>query len=102
MMMMLAIALAVNHPRADDQADDDHRPRFPSAFFYAKRKNMKRSISAKRKKRGRPATGIRPMIGLRLSDDETARLDRWARENGYTRSAAIRTLIERGLAKPKG
>ena len=31
--------------------------------------------------------------------DETASLDQWARENGYsTRSAAIRTLIERGLA----
>jgi predicted DNA-binding protein len=37
------------------------------------------------------------MIGLRLSEEETARLDRWAKANGYTRSQAIRALIERGL-----
>ena len=38
------------------------------------------------------------MIGLRLSEDEIARLDRWARENGYnTRSAAIRALVDIGL-----
>ena len=55
-------------------------------------------ISAKRKKkRGRPATGTDPMIGLRLSKKEIARLDRWAKANGYTRSEAIRVLIERGL-----
>ena len=58
-----------------------------------------RLISAKTKKRGRgrPATGRDPMIGLRLSKEETARLDRWAKANGYTRSEAIRVLIERGL-----
>ena len=38
------------------------------------------------------------MIGLRLSKDETARLDKWAKANRYTRSEAIRVLIERGLA----
>jgi predicted DNA-binding protein len=37
------------------------------------------------------------MIGLRLSNDETARLDKWAKANGYTRSEAIRVLIERGI-----
>jgi predicted DNA-binding protein len=37
------------------------------------------------------------MIGLRLSKKETARLDRWAKANGYTRSEAIRVLIERGI-----
>jgi len=59
---------------------------------------MSPPISAKRKKkRGRPATGTDPMIGLRLSKKETARLDRWAKANGYTRSEAIRVLIERGL-----
>ena len=55
-------------------------------------------ISAKRKnKRGRPATGTDPMIGLRLSKKEIARLDRWAKANGYTRLQAIRVLIERGI-----
>ena len=65
---------------------------------YVKRKSMSPPISAKRKKkRGRPATGTDPMIGLRLSKKEIARLDRWAKANGYTRSEAIRVLIERGL-----
>ena len=39
------------------------------------------------------------MIGLRLSKKETARLDQWAKANGYTRSEAIRVLIERGLPR---
>jgi predicted DNA-binding protein len=37
------------------------------------------------------------MIGLRLPKEETARLDKWAKANGYTRSEAIRVLIERGI-----
>ena len=37
------------------------------------------------------------MIGLRLPKDEIARLDKWAKANGYTRSEAIRALIERGF-----
>jgi predicted DNA-binding protein len=39
------------------------------------------------------------MIGLRLPKDEAARLDQWAKANGYTRSEAIRVLIERGLPR---
>jgi metal-responsive CopG/Arc/MetJ family transcriptional regulator len=39
------------------------------------------------------------MIGLRLSEEVTARLDRWAKANGYSRSEAIRALIERGIPK---
>jgi metal-responsive CopG/Arc/MetJ family transcriptional regulator len=61
---------------------------------------MRKAISAKQKKRkrGRPATGVRPMIGLRLSDEEIERLDAWAKANDYPdRSSAIRALIERGL-----
>jgi predicted DNA-binding protein len=54
---------------------------------FAKRK--------KNKKRGRPATGMDPMIGLRLSVDEIARLDRWAKANKVTRSQAIREAIKR-------
>jgi hypothetical protein len=59
---------------------------------------MSPKIPVKRKKkRGRPATGQDPIIGLRLAKKETARLDRWAKANGYTRSEAIRVLIERGI-----
>jgi hypothetical protein len=56
-------------------------------------------ISVKRKKkRGRPATGQDPVIGLRLPEDEIAQLDEWAKAVGYTRSEAIRVLIKRGIA----
>ena len=54
-------------------------------------------VSAKRKKnkkRGRPPTGVDPMIGLRLSIDDIARLDKWAKLNKVTRSQAIRAAIK--------
>jgi hypothetical protein len=56
-------------------------------------------LSAKRKKRGRgrPATGTDPMIGLRLPSEKIAKLDKWAKANGYSRSGAIRKLIDRGI-----
>jgi metal-responsive CopG/Arc/MetJ family transcriptional regulator len=38
------------------------------------------------------------MIGLRLSEDEIKRVDRWAKRVGHrSRSEAIRALIEQGL-----
>lgn len=60
---------------------------------------MRRSISVKQKKRGRPATGVRPIVGIRLSDADIVRVDRWAVEHEVNRSEAIRLLIERGLKK---
>jgi metal-responsive CopG/Arc/MetJ family transcriptional regulator len=39
------------------------------------------------------------MIGLRLSEDDIERVDRWAKERGMSRSDAIRALIEEGLKK---
>jgi len=63
--------------------------------IFAKRKRL----SAKQKKRGRPATGIRPMIGLRLSKADIARVDRWALQHDVTRSDAIRTLIAESLKR---
>ena len=62
-------------------------------------RKMKRSISVKQKKRGRPATGIRPIVGIRLSDIDIVRVDRWAAEHKVNRSEAIRLLIDRGLKK---
>jgi predicted DNA-binding protein len=57
------------------------------------------TISDKRKKRGRPATGVDPMYGARLSNDLVERLDAWAKTNRVSRSEAIRRLIELGLKK---
>jgi hypothetical protein len=38
------------------------------------------------------------MIGLRLSEDEIMRLDKWAKANGHPdRSSAIREMIARAV-----
>jgi hypothetical protein len=39
------------------------------------------------------------MIGLRLSEAEIARVDRWAARHGVTRSDAIRMLIGQALKR---
>jgi hypothetical protein len=63
---------------------------------------MAKSISVKRKKVGRPATGTEPLYGVRISDDLMGRIERWGTENSATRSEAIRRLVELGLkAKSK-
>lgn len=62
---------------------------------------MKKAISVKQKKRGRPATGFDPMVGVRLNADLIERLDRWSEHHGMTRSEAIRLHVENGI-KHKG
>ena len=39
------------------------------------------------------------MIGLRLSEADTARVDRWAAQHDFSRSEAIRKLLELGLTQ---
>jgi hypothetical protein len=63
---------------------------------------MAKSISVKRKKRGRPATGTEPLYGVRIGDELMAEIMRWAENNGeVSRSEAIRLLIEIGLRAKK-
>jgi hypothetical protein len=57
-------------------------------------KTSRISAKLKLKRRGRPPTGVDPMIGLRLSVDEITRLDKWAKANKVTRSEAIRAAIK--------
>jgi Arc/MetJ-type ribon-helix-helix transcriptional regulator len=57
---------------------------------------MSKSITVK-PKRGRPATGRDRLIGVRLPDDMINSLDKWANRNAFTRSEAIRHLVELGL-----
>ena len=58
---------------------------------------MAKSITVKRKKAGRPATGTEPLYGVRISDELMAQIQKWGRENSATRSEAIRRLVELGL-----
>jgi hypothetical protein len=62
---------------------------------------MAKSISVKRKKRGRPATGTEPLYGIRMADGLMKQIMEWGKANGATRSEAIRRLVELGL-KAKG
>jgi hypothetical protein len=50
-----------------------------------------------KKARGRPATGVDPLVNFRLPVARISDLDEWAKEEGLTRSAALRHLVERGL-----
>ena len=60
---------------------------------------MRKSISVKQKKRGRPATGHDPLVGIRLPPEMINQVEEWSKKNGAeTRSEGIRRLIERGLA----
>jgi hypothetical protein len=60
---------------------------------------MKKVISAKQKTRGRPATGITPMMGFRAEPAIRAQVVRWAESqpDNPTLSEAIRRLVELGL-----
>lgn len=60
---------------------------------------MTKSIKAKLKKRGRPATGKDPMVGLRIEPGLHARVDEWGSRNDISRSEAIRRLLEKALTK---
>jgi hypothetical protein len=62
---------------------------------------MAKSISVKRKKRGRPATGTEPLYGIRIADGLMKRITDWGKSQGVTRSEAIRRLVELGLGAKK-
>jgi hypothetical protein len=64
---------------------------------------MKPSITVKQKKRGRPATGVDPLVGVRFPQSAIDSIDAWAAKAGadVSRSEAIRRLVALGL-KAKG
>lgn len=63
---------------------------------------MAESISVKRKKAGRPATGTDPLYGVRIGDTLMEQIMEWAEAQSASRSEAIRRLVEIGLkAKTK-
>ena len=60
---------------------------------------MTRSIKVLPKKRGRPATGKDPFVGVRLPPPMIEALDERAEAEGVTRSETMRRLIEAGLKR---
>jgi hypothetical protein len=64
---------------------------------------MAKSIVVKhKKKRGRPATGHDPFVGIRLPKELLAQIAKWSEGNeAGSRSEAIRRLVELGLKAKK-
>ena len=63
---------------------------------------MKKSIKDHpKKKRGRPATGKKPMVGVRMSDDLQDQVRVWAeqQDDDLPLATAIRRLVELGQKK---
>jgi hypothetical protein len=58
---------------------------------------MKKSISVKPKRVGRPPTGKDPIVGARFPKEAISQIDAWANANNTSRSEAIRRLVELGL-----
>jgi hypothetical protein len=74
-------------------------PGFPSARFYDNRIFMKKSINDNQKRRGRPATGTAPMVGVRMTDEFQDAIKAWAKKqpDHPPLAVAIRLLVELGL-----
>jgi predicted DNA-binding protein len=62
---------------------------------------MAKSIKVLPKRRGRPATGKDPFVGVRLPPSLIEAIDTWAEASSVTRSEAMRRLIEAGLERAK-
>jgi hypothetical protein len=64
---------------------------------------MKKSVKGNpKKKRGRPATGKKPMVGVRMSDDLQDEIRMWAEDHDdLPLATAIRRLVEMGLRAKK-
>ena len=62
---------------------------------------MKKSISVKRKKRGRPPTGVDPFVGVRLPSMMIERIDELAVSQATNRSEVIRGMLEQALDAKK-
>jgi hypothetical protein len=60
---------------------------------------MDKSIPVKQKKRGRPATGVDPLVGVRMPPEERRAVEAWAAKQPekLSLSKAIRSLVQLGL-----
>jgi Arc/MetJ-type ribon-helix-helix transcriptional regulator len=59
---------------------------------------MAKLIKVHQKKRGRPATGRDPAITVRLPVTLISAIDRWGARNSFSRSEAIRKLLDQAPA----
>jgi hypothetical protein len=64
---------------------------------------MKKSINDNQKRRGRPATGPAPMVGVRMTPEFQKPIKAWAKsqDDQPTLAEAIRRLVTLGLKAKK-
>jgi hypothetical protein len=63
---------------------------------------MAKPITSKpKKKRGRPATGKDPLVGVRMPPALIEQVDAWASYQAIGRSEAVRRLVEIGLTRTR-
>ena len=76
---------------------------FPLACFYDNRLFMKKSINDNQKRRGRPATGTAPLVGVRMTEELQDQILKWAigQKDTPPLATAIRRLVELGLKARK-
>jgi hypothetical protein len=76
-------------------------PDLAVAHHFLYNGNMAKSITVKRKKRGRPATGVDPLVGVRLPPKMLEQIDGLAAAQATTRSEAIRELLQKALERKR-
>jgi hypothetical protein len=54
-------------------------------------------VYKKKRKPGRPATGHDPAVTVRIPAEMLAKVEKWAKSNQCSRSAAFAVMVERGL-----
>ena len=58
-----------------------------------------KTVLPKKRGRGRPATGVDPVLTVRLPDELIEQLEAFAKKRSLTRSDAIRQCIEMGIRR---
>jgi hypothetical protein len=66
----------------------------------AREEKMPVATERKKRKRGRPATGVGVTLATRVPPEIAQAVELWAKANGATQSKAVRQLIEIGLTAP--
>jgi Ribbon-helix-helix protein, copG family len=61
-------------------------------------KRLKSAAKKPKRPPGRPVTGARPFTGVRLSAEALAVVDKLAQEEGTSRGAMLRRLVDEALA----
>jgi CopG-like RHH_1 or ribbon-helix-helix domain, RHH_5 len=69
-------------------------------FMYTRYMAMS-TLTVHKKKIGRPATGHDPAVTVRIPAEVLKKIEKWAKANGFSRSAAIAFFVQLGFDTAK-